>query len=43
MFNLLINEGKDIRYTVVEDKDAIFCGTPQEFFDFKECKHYKTY
>lgn len=35
MYNDLITEGKDIRYTVIDCNDIIFCGTPEEYFSFK--------
>ena len=34
MYNYLINEGKDIRYSLIKKKEVIFCGTPDEYNDF---------
>jgi hypothetical protein len=33
LYNLLIAEGRDIRFTVVENADVIFCGVPAEYQD----------
>ena len=34
MYNHLIKEGKDIRFTIVSTEDVIFCGTPKEYEAF---------
>jgi bifunctional N-acetylglucosamine-1-phosphate-uridyltransferase/glucosamine-1-phosphate-acetyltransferase GlmU-like protein len=34
MYNLMINEGADIRYSVVDKDDVIFCGVPDEYRRF---------
>ena len=31
LFNLLMHDGRDIRYHVIENKQVIFCGTPAEY------------
>jgi len=31
MYNLAIAEDADIRFSVIETDDVIFCGTPQEY------------
>lgn len=31
MYNLLIGDGKDIRYYTIEDSEIDFCGTPDEY------------
>ena len=34
MYNDLINEGKDIRYSVIDSTKVIFCGVPDEYTEF---------
>lgn len=34
MYNDLISAGKDIRYSVIDTKDVIFCGVPNEYLNF---------
>jgi NDP-sugar pyrophosphorylase family protein len=34
MYNLLIEEGGDVRYTVIDKKNLIICGTPREYESF---------
>lgn len=34
MYNQLIAKGADIRFSVVESKDVIFCGVPDEYYAF---------
>jgi len=34
MYNELIATGADIRFSVIEVADVIFCGIPEEFYDF---------
>lgn len=34
MYNLLISQGLDIRYHVIDRNDVIFCGTPDEYEAF---------
>lgn len=34
MYNRLIEQGADIRFTVIETDNVIFCGTPQEYQAF---------
>ncbi|GIU14949.1 MULTISPECIES: glycosyltransferase family 2 protein [unclassified Shewanella] len=34
LYNYLINEGKDIRYHLIDRDEVIFCGVPQEYLDF---------
>ena len=34
MYNDLIRDGGDVRYTVVGERDVIFCGTPYEYEKF---------
>lgn len=31
MYNLLIRDGRDIRYSVIGADDVVFCGTPEEY------------
>ena len=31
MFNYIINEGGDVRFSVIEKKEVIFCGVPEEY------------
>lgn len=40
MFNTLIDEGCDIRYSVISNNDVIFCGIPSEYEDFKSSMPY---
>jgi len=35
MYNLLLREGRDIRYAVVDPDEVIFCGVPAEYEAFK--------
>ncbi|CAN8138939.1 Capsular biosynthesis protein [uncultured Thiomicrorhabdus sp.] len=41
MYNDLIQEGKDIRYSIIDKNDVIFCGIPDEYDAFLE-SNYKT-
>lgn len=34
MYNLLIQDGADIRYSLIDRSEVIFCGVPQEYDDF---------
>ncbi|OJF69448.1 hypothetical protein BK026_11990 [Alteromonas sp. V450] len=34
MYNILIEKNKNIRYTVINRDDVIFCGVPAEYYDF---------
>lgn len=34
MYNLMIGEGKDIRFSVVDREDVVFCGVPSEYEEF---------
>lgn len=34
MYNLLIGDGADIRYSLIDRSEVIFCGVPQEYDDF---------
>ncbi len=34
MYNELISEGRDVRYSIIEGKDVVFCGTPDEYVEF---------
>jgi hypothetical protein len=34
MYNELISQGKDVRFTIIPDKDVIFCGVPDEYESF---------
>jgi NDP-sugar pyrophosphorylase family protein len=34
MYNDLIEEGKDIRFSIINKSDVIFCGVPSEYQDF---------
>lgn len=34
MYNDLIQEGSDIRYTIIQPEEVIFCGVPSEYEDF---------
>jgi hypothetical protein len=36
LYNLLINDGMDIRYYKIPRKDVIFCGIPEEYESFKK-------
>lgn len=36
LYNNLIKKGLDIRYSMIERKDVVFCGTPEEY---EECKN----
>ncbi len=38
MYNYLIDEGKDIRYSLIEKDKVIFCGTPIEYNAFLSSK-----
>ncbi|MBY7770439.1 glycosyltransferase family 2 protein [Vibrio fluvialis] len=35
LYNYLIENGKEIHFDLIERKDVIFCGVPQEYDDFK--------
>lgn len=35
MYNYLISEGFDIRYSIISENDVIFCGVPAEYEAFK--------
>ncbi len=35
MYNLLIGNGLDIRFSIISKADVIFCGVPKEYEDFK--------
>ncbi|WP_081136810.1 capsular biosynthesis protein [Halomonas sp. BC2] len=37
MYNTLIKKGKDVRYSVVDINEVVFCGTPDEYYDFLKC------
>lgn len=34
MYNDLISDGKDVRYTVIDSDQVIFCGVPKEYISF---------
>ncbi|MGI2258558.1 glycosyltransferase family 2 protein [Shewanella sp. GXUN23E] len=34
LYNYLIQEGKDIRFHLIDNHEVIFCGVPQEYLDF---------
>jgi hypothetical protein len=34
MYNDLINEEKDVRFSVIDKEDVVFCGVPNEYLDF---------
>lgn len=34
LYNYLITHGRDIHYNLIERKDVIFCGVPDEYLDF---------
>lgn len=34
LYNFLINSGKEIRVDIVDRKDVVFCGVPEEYIDF---------
>lgn len=34
MYNKLIKNGADIRFTVIDSQEVIFCGVPDEYYDF---------
>ncbi|WP_202984492.1 hypothetical protein [Thiomicrorhabdus xiamenensis] len=36
MYNDLISEGKDIRYSVIGGENVIFCGVPDEYEEYKQ-------
>jgi len=36
MYNELISQGKDVRYSVIESSQVIFCGVPDEYNTFKK-------
>lgn len=36
MYNIIINEGKDVRYSVIRSDDVVFCGVPDEYEAFKK-------
>ncbi|WP_324689906.1 glycosyltransferase family 2 protein [Cobetia sp. D5] len=35
MYNSLIASGGDVRFTVIDKEDVIFCGVPEEYYQFK--------
>lgn len=35
MYNLLLSDGRDIRYTLIRNDEVIFCGIPDEYEKFK--------
>lgn len=39
MYNDLINDGKDIRYSVIDSTEVIFCGVPDEYTNFVNNQH----
>lgn len=41
MYNDLIQEGKDIRYSIIDKKDVIFCGVPDEYDAFLQSNYKK--
>lgn len=34
MYNQLIGSGADIRFSVISETDVVFCGVPDEYYDF---------
>ena len=34
IYNLLIQDGLDIRYTLIARNEVIFCGVPSEYVEF---------
>jgi len=40
MYNDLISEGKDIRYSVIDENEVIFCGVPEEYNLFLDLDKY---
>lgn len=36
MYNLLIESGGDVRYTIIDNNDVTFCGVPEEYINFLE-------
>lgn len=36
MYNLMLQQGMDIRYSVIDKEEVIFCGIPQEYEDLKK-------
>ncbi|MBB5212305.1 capsular biosynthesis protein [Microbulbifer hydrolyticus] len=36
MYNLAISQGRCVKYSVVPSESVIFCGVPQEYYDFIE-------
>lgn len=39
MYNLAIADGEDIRFSVIEPSDVIFCGTPDEYDAFLQVRN----
>jgi len=39
MYNDLIHEGKDIRYSIIDKKDVFFCGVPDEYDAFLQSNY----
>jgi len=39
MYNQLISQGKDIRFSVIRKQDVIFCGVPTEYSDFLQSEY----
>ena len=35
MYNLMVEDNKDIRFTIIKDNDIDFCGVPEEYYIFK--------
>lgn len=40
MYNQLIAEGSDVRFTVIDRDEVIFCGVPDEYEEFKSNPHH---
>tara|TARA_B110000211_G_C14092983_1_gene560431 strand:+ start:3431 stop:4153 length:723 start_codon:yes stop_codon:yes gene_type:complete len=36
LYNYIINEGYNIHYNEIKEEDVIFCGTPDEYVEFKK-------
>ncbi|MDE9554971.1 glycosyltransferase family 2 protein [Xenorhabdus bovienii] len=34
MYNYMIKKGKKIKFNIIEREDVVFCGTPNEYYDF---------
>lgn len=39
MYNSIISQGADVRYTIINKNDVIFCGVPSEYESFKEAPY----